>query len=217
MSVDPFELAREEAELAMFEEGLLGRQSEQIAGFLGTYGDAVQERIDECLSDAKVHISQTQNKAALISCVTVVELIIRHFILLPIVQGAFLSEDWADILVDRILRRNSSGDRDLLPEVLKRWAIDLQSINLSDGRGLWKTFTSEVVPKRNRVVHNGEPASAVDSDTAISCAMTFLDEVVSPLSDKFGFSWSVTRRWNPTNQGEGGATSSSYYRSKSPF
>ncbi|MES2598483.1 MAG: hypothetical protein V4662_24320 [Verrucomicrobiota bacterium] len=217
MSHSDWEYLQDEAQCAMIEEGIATRQRDQIAGVLGTYGDAVQERIDECLNDAKQHQSSSQYKAAVVSSVTVIELILRHLIIRPVVEGAFLSEEWADMLVSKILARRSGTDRELLPSVLRVWSIDLPGLQLKDGRALWKTFTSEIVPKRNRIVHNGEPAVEADAETAIACAEAFLADVVSPLSDKFGFSWSVSRQWNPTTQGIGGATSSSYFTPHSPF
>lgn len=214
---DYWDYVRDEAEVALIEEGIRSQRDDQIAGYLGTYGDAVQERIDRCLSGARQLIERGFPAPALVSAVTAAELAIRYFILRPILEGAFLSEEWARILVGRILTQKAASDRELLPTVLRAWEIDLNSLRLAGGKPLWSKFISEVLPLRNDIVHKGGNASPAQAMEAVQFAEAFLDQVVAPLSDRFGFSWSQTRRWNPTQQGIGGARSSAYFQPKSPF
>lgn len=209
----------DEAETAIIKKGISDRQLDQIAYVLGTFGDAVQARVDASMAEAKLHMSASQHKAAIVASVTAVELIIRHIILRPIVEGAFLSEEWIQKLTKEILPSASGThrDRDLLFKVLSAWSINLNTIQITNGRLLWETFKKIVVNKRNNIVHKGEPAQAEEASLAIECAEAFLKEIVAPLSDKFGFSWSVTNCWGKTTQGQGGARVSALFNSKSPF
>jgi hypothetical protein len=199
-----WDYGRDEAEAALIEEGISNQRDDQIRGYLGTYGDAVQERIDRCLMHARALIDQGFAAPAILSAVTAAELAIRYFILRPILSGAFLSEEWASILIGRILTQRSASDRELLPAVLRAWP-------------LWNRFVGEVVPFRNEIVHKGASASIGQANQALELADAFLAKVVGPLSDRFGFSWSHTRCWNSTQQGAGGARSSTRFESRSPF
>ena len=185
--------------------------------YLGTFGDAVQQRIDRCLADSRTLIQQGFWAASTIFSVTAAELAIRYFILRPILGAAFLSEEWASILLGRILTQRSASDRELLPAVLRSWSVDLTTLRISDGTPLWNAFVAEVVPLRNDIVHKGAPASLEQATRALALTDAFLSMVVGPLSDRFGFSWSTTRLWSTTQQGVGGARSSSRFHTKSPF
>lgn len=201
----------------LIEQGIRDQRDDQIAGYLRTYGDAVQERIDRCLSEARDLIKAGSPDSAVVSAVTAAELTIRYFILRPILEGAFLSDEWARILVGRIITLRAASDRKLLPAVLRAWDIDLNALRSQSGKPLWNTFVTEVVPLRNDIVHKGAEASPDRAVEALEFAEDFLDQVVTPLSDRFGFSWSQTRRWNPVQQGVGGAKCSRYSVSRSPF
>jgi len=206
-----------DAEAALIEEGIRNQRDDQIAGYLGTYGDAVQERIDRCLSEAQQLVHRGFHAPAVVCAVTAAELAIRYFILRPILEGAFLSEEWARILVGRILTQRAASDRELLPTVLRAWEIDINSLRLPDGKQFWPQFVSGVLPLRNDIVHKGANASQEQALEAIGFAEAFLAQVVVPLSDRFGLSWSQTRRWNHIQQGVGGARFSCDFESKSPF
>ena len=49
---DEWEYLQEQAIADLIESGIREQRDSQIAGYLGTYGDAVQERIDRCLAQA---------------------------------------------------------------------------------------------------------------------------------------------------------------------
>ena len=83
---------------------------------------------------------------AVLSAVTATELTIRYFILRPILEGAFLSEEWTGILVGRILCPRAVSDRELLAAVLHAWNIDLTTRRVASGKLLWSSFVKEVLP-----------------------------------------------------------------------
>jgi len=201
----------------LIERGISDQRLEQITNYLGTYGDAVQRRIDRCILKARNLMKVGFPGSAVVSAVTAMELMMRYFVLRPTLEGAFLSDEWARIFVGHILKQRSAADRELLPAVLRLWDIELNTFRLPSGKPLWATFTSDVLPLRNNIVHKGSEASPDSAAMAIEIAESFLDQVVKPLSDRFGFSWSRTRCWNPTKQGVGGAKSNRHFISKSPF
>ncbi len=219
MSIEDYwaDYAREEYESQLIEHGISDRTNEQISNYLGIYGDAIQERIDRCLNDAKVQLKNGFPSSAIVSAVTASELSIHFFILRPVLEGAFLSEEWSEILMNRILNQRAASDRKLLPAVLHQWKINLAALKLSNDEQLWNLFVTAILPLRNDIVHQGANASNEQAEQSIRFAYTFLEKVVAPLSDRFGFSWSKTRKWSSIQQGIGGATSSRHYQTKSPF
>jgi hypothetical protein len=45
-----------------------------------------------------------------------------------LVQGAFLSDEWAGILTDRILTGRTAEDRKLVPVLLRQWGLDVTKV-----------------------------------------------------------------------------------------
>ncbi len=207
----------DEARADIIEQGIREIRDDPIRDYLGTYSDAVQTRVDRCLRDGHSLLTSGFPSQAVISSVTAAELILRYFILRPILEEAFMSDDWTHILVHRILTRRASTDRDILPALLRVWNIDLDSIRLPTGNRLWKKFISEVVPLRNNIVHKGSSATEEQGREALACPTALLETVICPQSDRFGLSWSKTRCWHEIHQGIGGAWHSTHYEPLSPF
>ena len=53
-----------------------------------------------------------------------------------------------------------------------------------------------VWPKRNKVVHMGESATAADAMIGIETARVLLAEVVHPLAKRLGFTLETTGKWH---------------------
>jgi hypothetical protein len=71
-----------------------------------------------------------------------------------LLQGAFLSDERAKLLSQKVLNGRTAEDRELLPAILRNWKIDITSITLSDGRQLWETIVTRVWQRLNNYVHN---------------------------------------------------------------
>jgi hypothetical protein len=201
----------------MVDQSIREIRDDRIQSYLGTYGDAVQKRIDRCLTEGQRLLTSDFPSQALISSVTATELILRYFILKPILEGAFMSDEWSRILSQRILTHRAARDREILPLALQVWEIDLGSVLLPTGERLWDKFISEVVPLRNNIVHKAASATEEQGQEALACPAILLERVISPLSDRFGFSWSKTRCWHAVQQGIGGAQHSMNFNPVSPF
>ena len=125
-----------------------------------------------------------------------VEITIRYLLLRPLVQGAFLSDEWAKILTSRVVNGRSKEDRGLLPNVLRRWGIEITQIRLAGGASLWQTVVETVCRKRNEFVHCADTVTEKDASLALDCARALLAQVVYPLSMRLGFTLGTTGKWH---------------------
>src|SRR6266498_5712523 len=71
--------------------------------YLATFGDALESRVRRLIDEAKVLCKAEHPGPSLVLCVTALELIIRYFVLKPLVSGTFLKDVWADLLVDKLV------------------------------------------------------------------------------------------------------------------
>ncbi len=163
---------KEEAFSRFIERSISEQRDEQITGYLGIFGDAVQIRVNRCISESQHLLDSGFASQAVVSSVTAVELILRFFIVRPTLEGAFLSDEWTYILMDRILSRRAAGDREILPSILRAWEIDLDSICLPDGTRLWNKFITQLIPLRNNIVHKGAQAIEAQAREALLYPIT---------------------------------------------
>ncbi len=203
---------QEEAMEAFLEDSLKNISEDNVRSYLGRNGDAVETRIKDCLRQARELKHLNHFASALTISATAIELILRFLLIRPLVQGAFLSDDWAEILSKRISSGRSVEDRALLPAVLKLWDMDISDIKLANGAALWDTILKHVQPKRNNIVHAGETASKSDAMLSIECAETLLQQVVYPIATKLGFTLETTGKWCEI-RGEKGAPGEDGYHS----
>jgi len=187
-----------EQELAM--EKFLDDSLKQIAEdnvrlYLGTYGDAVEERTRECVKLAKELQKANFHGSSLSLFVTAIELLIRFMLLRPLMQGAFLSDEWAEILSNRIAAGRSSEDRKMLPAILQQWGIDINSLRTKSNRHLWSSI-QDVIKKRHGFVHSGKSVAPQDSQEGLEAVDALLTQVLIPLAEKLGFSLSETGKWH---------------------
>jgi hypothetical protein len=121
---------------------------------------------------------------------------VRFLLIRPLIQAAFLDEDWAYLLTQRITSGPSIHDRNILPEILRYHDIDVTSVKLSTGSEVWQIVTKVIYPKRNRIVHHGESATLEEAETAVKCAVLLRENVVLPLAKKLGFTLETTDCWH---------------------
>ena len=192
-----------DAAMAQLEEDVLKRTStENVKSFLGSNGDAIAKRVSRLVESAELSRSQGNFAGSVIAASTCIELIIRYLLILPLVQGAFLPNEIAAILTSRIGLGRSIDDRKLLPVLLKTYGIDLSTMKTASGRKLWPTFQEKVLESRNLAVHQGDPCSRQEADTALECLHTFQTDLVSRISDRLGFTIARTGRWSSIEFGD---------------
>jgi hypothetical protein len=144
-------------------------------------------------------------------------MIIRFFVVRPLVQGAFLSDEWATILAKTLLSNRPANDRNLVNKVAAMWEVDLQKVKLSNGSNLWQVFTGQIVPKRNDFVHKAQRVDKKVAVLALDCAKTLMKDLVPAIAMKAGLSWPDSGSWHRVLQGVGGGRSFTTYGPQSPF
>jgi hypothetical protein len=220
MSYDPADAMREDAEAAFWEQLPKDLHEGSVKDYLGHYGDAVDERCATLKQTAKSLFDAGHLGSSLTVSMTALEVMIHYFCIKPLVQGAFLSDLWADTLARWIVKNRPSEQRALLVGILKVWGIDLQAIRLANGESLWGTVHSRMLPKRNEFVHDGAELSREDVALAMDCVEAFYKEIVGQLAKKLGFTLEKTGKWsevvNPSS-GPGHLGGETKYSRGSPF
>lgn len=212
------EYAQDEYESQFIQDAISDQSTEQVSSYLGTFGDAVNERVQAALDDARVLVDEGRYGLSVTRSATATELIVRFLLLRPLVQGAFLSDEWADILTKRAIGGRSAEDRDLLPAVARAWEIDLLGARLSNRQPMWETITTELWPRRHQFVHAGTHVPEDVARRGTEIVELMLSDFVAPMAARFQLSWPRTR-WCDVDQAviPGGARISRRYRAESPF
>lgn len=203
----------EAAQAAFIQETLKSISEDGVRNYLGTYGDAVDGRIDNCMKEARMLLGGGFFQSAIVSAVTAIELTIRFLLLRPLMQAAFLSEEWASLLTQRVASGRTTHDREILPQILDFHGINLNTVKLSNGKPLWSTITGDVYAKRDRIVHRAEPVSEDDALLAINCTDQLRKKVVLPFAKKLGFTLETTGSWQNTKI----ENMSAHYNPRDPF
>lgn len=187
----------QEAAMEMFLNEELQRIAEEpVFFYLATFGDAIEERVNRCLNQARELIQAGHFGAALVRAAAGIEVTLRFFLARPLVQGAFLSDDWAQLISQKFLHGRTAEDRELLPAILRNWKIDITKVKLSDGSQAWEKVVTNVWPSRNDCVHKAEEASHDDAILSVRCLEALLQQVVDPLSQRLGFTRKQTGCWS---------------------
>ena len=182
-------------------EQFIAEQLRQIAEspvirHLARFGDAIEERVQRCRLEASDLATAGFYGAALVRSAGAIEISIRFFLARPLVQGAFLSDEWAALLSNKMLNGRTAEDRDLLPAILRNWGLNITSVTLADGSQMWERVLSRVWPRRNDYVHAGATVGEPDARLAAECLDVMLAQVVDPIALRLGFTRQETGRWS---------------------
>ena len=186
----------EEAMERFLAEQLREMSEGPVIYYLARNGDAIEERVQQCRKEATELTSLGFYGAALVRLAGAIEITIRFFLARPLVQGAFLSDEWAELLSKKILNGRSAEDRELLPAILRNWNLDITKLTLPDGGSLWDQIVNRVWHCRNDYVHAGAVISERDARVAAECLDVMLDQVVSRIAKRLGFTREDTGRWS---------------------
>lgn len=186
----------EEAIERFIEEQLRELAEAPVFAYLSKYGDAIEARIQLCIEEATELRNAGFFGAALIRSAAAIEIAIRFYLSRPLVQGAFLSDEWAASLSKKVLSGRTAEDRDLLPAILRNWGIDITKVLLGDNSQMWQQVTFRVWPRRNDYVHAGATIEEVDAVLAAEYLAALLNHVVGPIAHRLGFTRELTGSWS---------------------
>src|SRR5260370_1429708 len=141
---DPSDIEREEGMAAFLEDELRRISEEPAFAFLAHHGDAIEARVKRCIDQAQSLVATGHFGAALVRAAAGIEITVRFFLARPLVQGAFLSDDWAELLAEKLFTGRTAEDRKLLPAILRNWKIDIAAVKLRDGSPVWDTIVNKV-------------------------------------------------------------------------
>lgn len=194
---DDIDRYREEDAMERFIDEQLRQLSEgPVVYYLARYGDAIEERVQRCRTESEALSAAGFHGAALVRLAAAIEITIRFFLARPLVQGAFLSDEWAALLSTKMLNGRTAEDRELLPAILRNWQLDITQVALADGTKIWDSILKRVWPRRNEYVHAGDAISESDALLAGECLQVLLTQVVSPIAVRLGFTREETGRWS---------------------
>lgn len=193
MSVDEYEARQEQWLEDYFREQLQAQSEDHAAYYLSRNGDAVQERVDACRAEAQSLRAANFPGPSVVRAVTGIEVAIRFFLAMPLVQGAFLSDEWAESLTEKIVHP-TKDNRAILPAILRRWGVDITDARLPTGDQMWEQV-QRVWRGRNDHVHTGAALKDEDAKLALECLDALLTEVVHPIAIRLGFKPGRTGRW----------------------
>jgi hypothetical protein len=180
----------------LFEQGVKSQAKEAVKSYLGRNGDAVDQRVLASIAEAKALLEHKHFGPALCAAAIAVELMIRYMLIRPLLQGAFLSDEWANILTDRIMTDKAGRDSDLVPIVLRQWGLDVTSVQSRTSKvPVWQWITTHLFKGRNNYLHWYDPVVGDTAVIGIECAEAFRYEIVGALAKQFGFSLDLTGKW----------------------
>jgi hypothetical protein len=192
---DRYEYEREAAEAEFWEKLPKQLHEQAVWSYLGVYGDAIEARVKGLAAMARaLHESGFYGPSIAVS-VTTIEIMIEYFCVRPMVEGAFVSEDWADCLAKWVVKTRPSDQREILVKILKIWDIKIDEILLDGKKPLWAAMHSQVFGPRNDFVHSGEDVSKEQSQLGLTCTELFQTEIVAKIAMRLGFTLGKTGCW----------------------
>ncbi len=209
----------QEQEAELFEQLPKEWHEEAVKSYLGVYGDAIDQRIGELLDQGEYLLKSGHVGPSVSIAVIALEVMIHYFCVRPLVEGAFLSDLWAQTLSQFMLKKRPGEQRKLLVEILKLWKIDLENVKLANDKPLWKTVEFEILPSRNAFAHEGQPPKKENGPLALECSHVFRERIIGELARSLKFTIDKTGKWAhvlavPRPGSTGGDTK---YNAKSPW
>jgi hypothetical protein len=214
------EIMNQEAEAEFWENLPKQLHEESVGSYLGVYGDAIEARITGLINMANALLESGFWGASLTVSATAIEVMIGYFCVRPMVEGAFLSDLWAQCLARWVVKTRPVEQRQILVGILRLSDIEIEKIVLADKQPLWETIQVRVLKKRNCFVHRGDDVSKEDAELGISCAASFRREVVFRIAERLGFSLPETGCWAHVvygSTGPGHSRGERHFSARDPF
>jgi HEPN domain-containing protein len=190
MSYDPSDAAWDDMWDRMSQELYPEHRKQAIAEFTADRlrsfylsNPMVMHRAVEALQEAKRLKANGHSSAAVVFCVTAIELLLKATLLQPIVHGLVHNAGLADVIVKHAL---GQAGFDRYQGLLSRLFQELAGLDLTEiGRDGEKTSLIDECKKlqniRNDIVHKGLPCDVITDGHAIDVAVAVYEKVVMPV------------------------------------
>jgi hypothetical protein len=179
-----------------FEEGLKAQSRDAVKAYLGRYGDAIDQRVKGSLAEASALLKGEHWGPALCAAAIAIELMIRFMLVRPLVQGAFLNDEWAEILTARVATGRPGDDREMVPAVLRQWGLDVTKVRgATSSVPVWEFTVDRLFPSRHNYVHRYDPVSRDVASLGLESAEAFRYDIVGTVARQIGFTIEATGKW----------------------
>jgi len=169
---------------------------ERICKYLGSNGDAVQGRVDRLMEEARSLAGGGYFGPALTVSVTATELFLRFFVLRPMFEAGFHSDEWAGIIAKEVFTKCTARDRSLAKPLGGLWQLDVDELRTASGRRIWKTYVEKILPRRNEYVHLGALIKQGDALLALECAEGLQRSYAEQICSITALRYTTTGSWN---------------------
>lgn len=216
--IDTYIEEQDKYEEELIDEAIKELPIENIRSYLGTYGDAIEKRVNKCVNEVNELVKSKHYGLALVVTVTAIEIIFKFFIFRPLIEGTLLTNKLATLLLRRILPSQTARCCELLPSITEHWNIPLTDLKLSNDNKLWDTLKKEVFPKRNDVVHKADKVAGKYPLMALECIDILMKDVVTPMAKRYGLGGTKSGAWHKYSyKTKTGGTQYGSYEPSDPF
>lgn len=184
---DEQEWSGAEDDWEVLQKGMTAQAQRRFRQYLAMNGAATWSRIDRAIAAARLQ-REAHPEASIVAAVTAGELLIRFFLVRPMIAGLVFNTRLAMRLVRDRQSTPTARDRQLLPEVCRAWSVDIEALKLANDQPLWLTLL-DLIEVRNRYVHRADPVLAEQATGALDCVEALLGQLVKPLSQRAGLDW----------------------------
>lgn len=156
---------------------------ERLQSFYHKQPDVMRPAVN-AIQEAKALLAAQRFAPALVFSASAFELLLKSTLLRPVVYGLVHNDAMAEILVNKVLGRQTDIDRfkDLLAGLFKTLAhIDLDSICRPGSAQPLMKEAKDFQTKRDRILHAGVVCTSVEAESAYAIALAIYEQIVTPM------------------------------------
>jgi len=138
----------------------------------------------DTIQEAKALLAIGRHSPGLVFSASAIELLLKATLLRPVVYGLVHNEALAEIIVQRVIGRQTDIERyeGLLAGLFHTLAsIDLKSIRRDGVTSSLLQEAKQFQSLRDRILHQGSHCSPQDAETAYTVAVAVYDKIVAPM------------------------------------
>ncbi|MYM92280.1 hypothetical protein [Duganella vulcania] len=156
---------------------------ERLQSFYHKQPDVMRPAVNT-IKEAKALLAAQRFAPALVFSASAFELLLKSTLLRPVVYGLVHNDALAEILVNKVLGRQTDIDRfkDLLAGLFKTLAhVDLDSICRPGSAQPLMKEAKAFQTKRDRILHAGAVCTSEEAESAYAIALAIYEQIVTPM------------------------------------